>query len=543
MKIFILTAVILILSSCSARNQAHVLDDVESFISEDPERALSVLDSLSSSGELPGHEAKARFALLYSMALDKNYIDSTDDSLINVAVKWYRRHGDPDEKLKAYYYQGRIYQNAGDKESAMESFVKAEAYVEDAEDDVAAGLLYKSIAVVYANIFDLEMAEQYNDKAKAFYKKAGDKDKYAGTLLYESNLHFASGNYNKAQISIDSARLFWDFMTESRKVYFYSSSMQMKVIKKDYYGLSKELDEYINTFDHTKIFWHDVVDNYTIIGDYNSAQWALIQYRKYNPEYKYDPAYYLMSSSLNSEIGNYKAALEDFEVYSDLSDSLSMVIAEQDTGFIKERYEKELKIEKERNLRNIIMALSSVILILVGRAVYVLRLRLKAKNEENRKFKENYAVLEKEKNTLSKIISENPPIGVQARKVMSDRLALLDRFFAAEITSDSEIDRKASKELSRLVDDRENFMYTTRVTFAAANPGFICFLENKGLTETEIEYCCLYVIGLKGKDIGSYIRKKRHYIYSSEIRKKLGLGEHDTNLGIYLRNLLAEKSQ
>ena len=250
-----------------------------------------------------------------------------------------------------------------------------------------------------------------------------------------------------------------------------------------------------------------------------------------------------MSSSLNGEIGDYKAALEDFEIYSDLSDSLSMVIAEQDTGFIKERYEKELKIEKERNLRNIIMALSSVILILVGRAVYVLRLRLKAKNEENRKFKENYAALEKEKNTLSKIISENPPIGVQARKVMSDRLALLDRFFAAEITSDSEIDRKASKELSRLVDDRENFMYTTRVTFAAANPGFICFLENKGLTETEIEYCCLYVIGLKGKDIGSYIRKKRHYIYSSEIRKKLGLGEHDTNLGIYLRNLLAEKSQ
>ena len=138
MKIFILTAVILILSSCSARNQAHVLDDVESFISEDPERALSVIDSLSSSGELPGHGDKARFALLYSMALDKNYIDSTDDSLINVAVKWYRRHGSPDEKLKSYYYQGRIYQNAGDKESAMESFVKAEAYVEDAEDDIAA---------------------------------------------------------------------------------------------------------------------------------------------------------------------------------------------------------------------------------------------------------------------------------------------------------------------------------------------------------------------------------------------------------------------
>ena len=538
MKIFILTAVILILSSCSARNQAHVLDDVESFISEYPERALSVLDSLSSSGELPGHEAKARFALLYSMALDKNYIDSTDDSLINVAVKWYRRHGDPDEKLKAYYYQGRIYQNAGDKESAMESFVKAEAYVEDAEDDVAAGLLYTVMNDVYTDIFDLESAYSCNKKAMEYYLKAGDIDKYAGRLLYLSDFHYANGDYKAAAACLDSVKSIWNDISDSRKINYYSSSMQMKAVKKDYYGLSKELDEYIKNFDHTKIFWLDVVDNYTIIGDYNSAQWALIQYRKYNQDYKYDPAYYLVSSSLNSEIGNYKAALEDFEVYSDLSDSLSMVIAEQDTGFIKERYEKELKIEKEKNLRNIIMAVSSVILILIGRSSYLLYLRLKAKNEENRKFKENYAVLEKEKNTLSKIISENPPIGVQARKVMSDRLALLDRFFAAEITSDSEIDRKASKELSRLVDDRENFMYTTRVTFAAANPGFICFLENKGLTETEIEYCCLYAIGLKGKEVGLYIEKKRHYNESSDIRKKLGLGEHDTNLSIYLRKIL-----
>ena len=543
MKIFILTAVILILSSCSARNQADVLDDVESFISEDPERALSVLDSLSSSGELPGHEAKARFALLYSMALDKNYIDSTDDSLINVAVKWYRRHGSPDEKLKSYYYQGRIYQNAGDKESAMESFVKAEAYVADAEDDIAAGLLYTVMNDVYTDIFDLESAYSCNKKAMEYYLKAGDIDKYAGRLLYLSDFHYANGDYKAAAACLDSVKSIWNDISDSRKINYYSSSMQMKAVKKDYYELSKELDEYIKNFDHTKIFWHDVVDNYTIIGDYNSAQWALIQYRKYNQDYKYDPAYYLVSSSLNSEIGNYKAALEDFEVYSDLSDSLSMVIAEQDTGFIKERYEKELKIEKEKNLRNIIMAVSSVILILIGRSSYLLYLRLKAKNEENRKFKENYAVLEKEKNTLSKIISENPPIGVQARKVMSDRLALLDRFFAAEITSDSEIDRKASKDLSRLVDNRENFMYTTRMTFAAANPRFICYLEDKGLTETEIEYCCLYVIGLKGKDIGNYIRKKRHYIYSSEIRKKLGLGEHDTNLGIYLRNLLTEKNQ
>ena len=72
------------------------------------------------------------------------------------------------------------------------------------------------------------------------------------------------------------------------------------------------------------------------------------------------------------------------------------------------------------------------------------------------------------------------------------------------------------------------------------DPGFIGFLESKGLSEWEIEYCCLYAIGLKGKDIGFYINKKRHYNDSSGIRSKLGLGEHDTNLGIFLKKMLSE---
>ena len=76
------------------------------------------------------------------MALDKNCIDETDDSLINIAVKWYRRHGSADDCLKAYYYQGRIYQNAGDNERAMESFFMAERYIEKSVDNTQKGLLY-----------------------------------------------------------------------------------------------------------------------------------------------------------------------------------------------------------------------------------------------------------------------------------------------------------------------------------------------------------------------------------------------------------------
>ena len=104
------------------------LDSIEEYISEDPQRALDSLRTVSA-GDIPGRENRARAALLHSMALDKNYIDVSSDSIISTAVDWYSRHGSPDEKLKAYYYQGRVYENAGDDEAAMESFVRAEENV------------------------------------------------------------------------------------------------------------------------------------------------------------------------------------------------------------------------------------------------------------------------------------------------------------------------------------------------------------------------------------------------------------------------------
>ena len=161
MKRYIIAAISILafaasMVSCTDHEVIRQLDDVEAYLSEHPDSALSVLDSLSTA-DIRGREANAKFALLYSMALDKSYIDATDDSLINIAVDWYRKHGTAGERLKSYYYQGRVYQNAGDNEAAMGSFVRAEA--SESEDNMSNGLLYKAMAGIYAHIFDFEKTE------------------------------------------------------------------------------------------------------------------------------------------------------------------------------------------------------------------------------------------------------------------------------------------------------------------------------------------------------------------------------------------------
>ena len=89
------------------------LDWAEAVMEAHPDSALALLDTLDRS-RLRTRGAKARHALLYSQALDKNWIDLSTDSIIKPAVRYYARHGSPDDRLKAQYYLGRIYQNAGD---------------------------------------------------------------------------------------------------------------------------------------------------------------------------------------------------------------------------------------------------------------------------------------------------------------------------------------------------------------------------------------------------------------------------------------------
>jgi hypothetical protein len=45
-------------------------------------------------------------------------------------------------------------------------------------------------------------------------------------------------------------------------------------------------------------------------------------------------------------------------------------------------------------------------------------------------------------------------------------------------------------------------------------------------------------IGMRGKEVGEYLQIKRHYIISHEIRMKLGIDEHETNIGLYIRRLM-----
>ena len=146
----IILCLLVVLPFAGCRDHSPVADKLqqaETVMNEHPDSALTILKSI---GQLVLHtkEHHARYALLYSQALDKNYIDLTYDSLINIAVDYNKNCDDVKAKFLSYFYLGRIYTNANYLTQATLAYMEADQLVDELDDDYAAGLLYKQIGLV-----------------------------------------------------------------------------------------------------------------------------------------------------------------------------------------------------------------------------------------------------------------------------------------------------------------------------------------------------------------------------------------------------------
>lgn len=143
---------------CVPSNINNELSDIESYILTRPDSALIVLDSIDR-GLLTSNSLRAHHALLHVMALDKNFIDVTDDSISNVAVDYYRNHGKRDYYARALYYHGVAYYNRKEYDDAILEFTKAEKVARHS-DSLYLGMIKIIQADTYRATYN--ELEQYN---------------------------------------------------------------------------------------------------------------------------------------------------------------------------------------------------------------------------------------------------------------------------------------------------------------------------------------------------------------------------------------------
>ncbi len=547
------------------------LTKAEEIMEQHPDSAYMLLNSIDKE-TLSNRKEKARYALLMSQALDKNYIDTTTFDVLQPAIDYYinKDKGSPDEKLKTLYYQGIIFLNRSELDMSMQCFLKAN----DLNNNYTDTLIYAHLLVAQGNLYNqsylIDDYIQNNIVASTLYHKLRKENFRQSSLLRALDGCIVTNNKHKA----DSIMAITDSLAE-----IVPESQQKLALVKFTYGIRFDSKNVLKSMT-------DAVSNINILSDEMKLDVALGYLRIQKPIIAQDVFESIDSTgifgqslrylSVRPEIleanGKYKDALAAYKIYFDAIERENSNIYYQKTTVAEERHDLELRNLRKIQHKDKIIWLSVcsllILLIVVGVIYYFYRIgrmkRVVAENEKTRLQLENDAllrqneVLELEKHTAEltaenmrlrisqleteneqlKDLSDKEDLPDDVRKVIKERVEMLNRLFAARIL-DKDTNVNAYDEwLRQEISDKERFMNSNRLAFKASHPMFIKYLEEHGLTEYEINYLCLYAIGLKGKDVGNYMQLRCHYNISSEIRGKLGIDEHETNIGIYIRKLM-----
>ena len=529
----IVLCVLLYCSSCTTRTQD--LEKIADLISIEPDTALEMLEDIDAD-RLAARKDKAFHSLLVSMALDKNCIDICNDSIISSALSYYSRKGAPYDRCRTFYYAARVYENGMDYEKSMEYLTKAESLSDNFEDNYLKSLIFSSKGRLYFENLEYSKAALNFNKAAGYCKEDLNIDRWAVNKTREGVCLLQERNTASADSLVKSIESHLDGVSTSTLNKYYQLAIAVS-LERDDPDLISWKARYLEEISIPEMTDWLLLARVSL--KEGNASEALDYIGLHNLHHPCDAGYHYISAQAFEMLGNYSKALAEYKKYDILSGKIGKSILTQDTKFIEER-EMHLNIHEQEKTRRVTLSLITVIVLLaLGFATAVIiaaRKQLKIRELEQEDLQRQICELMLEREELASLEAS----GKEGRRIISERMQIIDGFVMSDAFNDKVFEHKASERLKEIIGDRSEFVRQNRLIFNQSSPEFIAYLTDHGLTDLEIEHCCLYAIGMNGKMVTSFTNVKRHYHIGSDVRKKLGLSGHDTNISIYIRNLYKE---
>lgn len=524
---------VLYCSSCTTRTQN--LEKIADFISTEPETALEMLEGIDSD-RLASRKDKAFHSLLLSMALDKNCIDICNDSIISSALSYYSRKGDPLDRCRTFYYAARVYENGMNYEKSMEYLTKAESLTDNIEDNYLKALILSGKGRLYFDNLEYSKAALNFNKAAGYNKENNNIDRWVANKTREGVCLLQEKSTASADSLVKIIENHLDGISISTLNKFYQLAIAVGLEREDP-DLNSWKARYLEEISIPEMTDWLLLARVSL--KEGNASEALDYIGLHNLHHPCDAGYHYIAAQALEMLGNYSQALAEYKKYDILSGKIGKSILTQDTKFIEER-EMHLNIHEQEKTRRVTLSLITVIVLLaLGFATAVIiaaRKQLKIRELEQEDLQRQIYELMLEREELASLETS----GKEGRRIIAERMQIIDGFVMSDAFNDKVFEHKAAERLKEIIRDRSEFVRQNRLIFNQSSPEFIAYLTDHGLTDLEIEHCCLYAIGMNGKMVTSFTNVKRHYHIGSDVRKKLGLNGHDTNISIYIRNLYKE---
>lgn len=380
MKINFIIPVIIFtfLLSCTQSQVHDRLLDIESYIMERPDSALAVLEAMDRN-LLVTEEDRAHHALLHAMALDKNFIDVSNDSLARIAVDYYSEHGPDTYYVKSLYYLGISYFYNGDFNKAIVEFSRAEKIAENTDASYL-GFIKVAKSWTYNKSYNPVEALKCLREAYDIDKASGNEYYIQTTELYLSNALYNSNHAEEALVLL--TKLINDSCTDSKvrlmakASYAYIKAVKfgdnLKEVVKVYEDVLENSDDICLTY---RDYWA-MAYALNVIGRKNDAQ-DIIQ--QLTSECSGTTSYWqYMIAKSDNDLQSALVHLEDYVKYNDVevSDALKQSLALSQRDFFESQSElSKLSAEKSR-LWLIVVVISSIAILMIvssGILLYVKR--------------------------------------------------------------------------------------------------------------------------------------------------------------------------
>ena len=549
--LFILTILLLLACTACYRSTRHVtehLSQAEGLIWAAPDSALHILESISTSRHLTGKE-QADYALLLSLAQYRCYIPVSSDSLINLAIEYYKDKNDADKKGAAFYVKGCILEEyTKDIPNALLAYKEAEMCIPDMNEKRYVARIYSSLGYINKKSFHFDPAKEYYQKAVQANIDGKDTVAYASNLLNLSTLYYTLHQADSANRCINTLIDIADSLNDlDLQVKIYNNIANRKIFEKNYAEAEKYL---IHAIRLSSPHFPDklslgLANLYAYTGQKEKAD-SLFTHLLSCPDLLVRSNSYL--DLLNYFLASHPQEHSYLNHYIALTDSIYKENRAEEVGKIQQKYDNEVLARTNDQLYFKWILTSVVGSLICIIAVTFLQKKWRKANALQKQIEE----LEEKKKVLTSSSQENERYVIQISELESEKKRL--KYFinkTKESKEDKEDDYSSifKTYLSITKDktydkerERDNLRQWLNLTNQNFTDKLIKHYSVLSKSNQLMDVCCLTALNLSIEDIATLLGIGERTVerYTSDICKKVGLPKGGKHIFVEFINSIKE---
>ena len=173
MRFVWLLPLVALLMACGGKPTAQELVEVDSLLAVEKNDSAYQIIAAYDPASFENETDRAYYNLLMTHAAVVSYHWPESDSLINEAIRYYKRMGDKERLADSYYYLANQYMHQEDWQKSIETLKLAEEQVEQTGSDWLKCKVYDALALVNERTANYQLTLDYEKKALGYALRVG----------------------------------------------------------------------------------------------------------------------------------------------------------------------------------------------------------------------------------------------------------------------------------------------------------------------------------------------------------------------------------